>query len=176
MSVMKRLLETKPRRQYNKGFIGANVNAVELTGDKELDAYFKQLPTSVAKGGMRKATRQVAKFVREIAIGMAPEDTGALIASLKVRAAPRRKHKPWLVSTSVRVGGGLFTGDTFYGGFLELGTVDRQHKSGKSTGRIDRSRWAFLVPALFAYRESKMNMFAAELTLWVREQIWGAKK
>lgn len=147
-----------------------------LTGDKELDAYFVSLPAAVAKGGMRKATREVAKFVREIAIGLAPEKTGALIASLKVRSAKRRKHLPWLVSTSVRAGGGLFRGDTFYGGFLELGTVERQHKSGKKTGKIDETRWAFLLPALFAYIDTKRNMFSAHLTAWVREQRGAVRK
>lgn len=163
------------KKKSNKGFIASNSD-ITLTGDDQLDAYLEQLPAKVAKDGMRVATRQVAKFVREIAIGLAPEDTGALIASLKVRAAHRRRSKPWLVSTSVRTGGGLFRGETFYGGFLELGTVERKTKSGKSTGRIDRSRWAYLVPALYAYMETKRNMFASQLAQWVRDQIGAVKK
>ena len=158
-----------------RGTLDASAN-IELTGDRQLDAYLKSLPANVTKGGMRKATRQVAKFVWQLAKGYAPERTGALVASLKVRATPRRRGKPWLVSTSVRTGKSLFSGDTYYGGFLEYGTVERKHKSGKSTGRIDRSKWAFLLPALFAYRESKIQMFVTELRAWALAQRNAATK
>lgn len=147
-----------------------------MTGDRQLDEYLRSLPVSVTKGGMRKATRQVAKFVWQLAMGYAPERTGALVASLKVRAAPRRRTKPWLVSTSVRTGKSLFSGDTFYGGFLEYGTKEREHKSGKKVGRIDREKWAFLLPALFAYRESKIQMFVTELRAWAIAQRDAATK
>lgn len=157
-----------------RGTIDAGAT-IELTGDRQLDEYLRSLPVRVTKGGMRKATREVAKFVLQLAKGYAPERTGALIASLKVRAAPRRRSKPWLVSTSVRTGKSLFTGDTFYGGFLEYGTVERKHKSGKSVGRIDREKWAFLLPALFAYKESKIQMFASEMRAWAILQRNAAK-
>lgn len=152
-----------------RGTIDASAN-IELTGDRQLDAYLKSLPVRVTKGGMRKATRQVAKFVWSLAKGYAPERTGALVASLKVRAAPRRRGKPWLVSTSVRTGKSLFSGETFYGGFLEYGTKEREHKSGKKVGKIDRSKWAFLLPALFAYRDSKIQMFVSEMRAWAQSQ------
>lgn len=184
MSVVKRFVETMGERaarehfgKFARGTLTDGQTGLTMTGDKALDQYLETLPTRVAKQGMRTATRKVAHFVRKIAIDMVPEKTGALASSIKVRAGKRRKGLPWLVTTSVRTGtgGNMFVGDQYYGGFLEFGTAERRHKSGKSTGRIERSRWAFLLPALFAFIETKRRMFSDELAAWVRRQAGAAK-
>lgn len=80
-----------------------------------------------------------------------------------------------VVGTSVNVGKGLFTGDEFYGGFMEFGTAERKHKSGKSTGRVPKGRFDFLRRALYAFPTLKTQVYLTTLRRWVREQQGAAE-
>lgn len=97
-----------------------NVNL--LADVRELDRKLKQLPDKVRKTGGRKATRAAAKIVLEDAKRLVPYDTGLLESSLKVRARKRSRKNKNTVGHAVVTGEGFFKGETFYGGFLELGT------------------------------------------------------
>lgn len=143
-------------------------NKVQLifTGDKALDKKFAEMPLQLQKKALAKATREVAKFTMQIAREYAPHKTGALEGSLTVRAFQGKRRAKYrnTVGASVQTKMGLFQGDQFYGGFLEFGTAERFHKSGKSTGFIPQMKYWFLRPALFAFTERKLSMF----THWVR--------
>jgi len=112
---------------------------LELTGHKALDRELAALldqSTKGVKGVLRGASRDAAKkhvLPKAKAILAKHRQTGNLASELKVRAIKRSR-------TAVGVGIGfpdpLFVGDTFYAGFLEYGTDEREHKSGKAVGRI----------------------------------------
>ena len=148
-----------------------------LTGEVEIDTYFAELPDKLEKKALRKATREVAKLTRTLAVEYAPERTGELVRSIKVRSKERSRAKGMrhVVGTSVTVGKGLFVGDQFYGGFMEFGTAERKHKSGKSTGRVPAGRFDFLRRALWAHPTAKAQIYLATLRQWVAEQRGAAK-
>lgn len=141
---------------------------IEYTGDKQLDKMFAALPEGMQKRGLRKATREVAKITRDVALDMVPERSGALARSLKVRARKRTRKYPHTVATSVITGEELFSGEAYYGGFLEFGTVERKTKAGKSVGRIEPGKFSFLRPALLAYQAYKLTIFKSVMSQWMR--------
>ena len=63
-----------------------------VTGDKELDAMFRQLPITLQKKHMRKATRAAAKKVNQEFKDNVPTETGALRDSAKVKAVKRKRN------------------------------------------------------------------------------------
>lgn len=151
---------------------------IVLTGVQEIDAYLAALPENIEKKALRSATRDVAKYTRELALFYAPEDTGALKSAIKVKAKARQRGKGFrhVVGTSVVVGEGMFRGDTFYGGFLEFGTNERQHKSGHRTGRIAASLFDYLRRALWSYPSIKREIYISALEDWVAKQQGAAAK
>lgn len=88
----------------------------------ELDRKLAELPKKLRNKGATKATRAAAKIVLVDAKQLVPHDTGALEASIKVRARKRSRRNKGTVGHSVTTSEGLFKGDEFYGGFVELGT------------------------------------------------------
>lgn len=156
-------------------------SGVHLTGDKALMRSFKGLTPALQRKALRPATREVAKAAKAHAAAHAPEDTGAMVASLKVRtAATRRTGKGGrrvtirkfkdMVGHGVYVGEGLFRGDQFYAGFIEFGTKPRQTKSGANRGRIDEQDTAFLRPALFAQSHKAMPIIAKHVRQFIQSQ------
>lgn len=107
---------------------------LKLSGFKELAKQMEELTPKVNNKIMGDALRAGAKIVRQQAIANAPLSDGLLKASIKVRTAPaRRKNKTYVY---VQTKEGDFKGKEFYGAFVEYGTGERFHKSGKSVGRI----------------------------------------
>lgn len=121
---------------------------VLITGDKALDALLKGLPEKVQKQLSRKATRKAAKeIVLPDAKSRVPVDSGDLESSLTVKAMKRSRTR---FGHQVQTKDGDFQGDQFYGAFIEYGTKERKHKSGKSVGRIDPGKnFAYLRPAVY---------------------------
>lgn len=136
----------------------------------ELNKRLASLEPKLQKTVLRKATREVAKFTLQQAKDLAPEETGQLVASLKVRAGrrSRAKGKQNQVGTDVNTAEGVFKGDEFYAGFLEFGTVPRYTKSGAYRGQIEKGKFDFLRPALYTFVEKKREIFLMACRRWVR--------
>lgn len=90
-----------------------------LTGDKELDRKFRDLPLKVEKKVLREALRPATKIILEGAKQAAPVGSGQLQKSLRVRAGKRTRKN--VVTMQVVTGKEFFQGDTFYGAFEEFG-------------------------------------------------------
>lgn len=112
------------------------MSVIKIEGVEELIKALEQLPKVLANRVLSKTMRKAAKTVLRRARSLVPVGkTHKLKDSLKVRAGKRRKDfKIMRVITAE----GWFKGPTFYGGFLEYGTDERFHKSGKSVGAISR--------------------------------------
>lgn len=114
--------------------IGATVT---LTGDKELDRKFAELPTRVEKKVLREALRPAAYIIHAAAQANVPVITGTAKESLKVRAGKRSRGRDD-VSLAVITASGWFRGPAFYFPFDELGhhfgkrgLPNRRHMPGK---------------------------------------------
>ena len=94
----------------------------QLTGDKQLDAFFRTFPMKVQKKVVRKPLRDGAKIINDAAKTIAPVQSGQLRRALKVRAAKRSRRNKNVVTVRPQIGEGDFKGDTFYGAFVEYGT------------------------------------------------------
>lgn len=141
-------------------------------GIVQLERKLAKLGEGMQKKALRPATRQVAHFTRNLAMGFAPHDTGQLEQAIKVRAAKRsraaaKKHR---VGTNVNTDENLFQGDEFYAGFMEFGTEDRVTAKGAKRGKIEEGRFNFLRRALYLFPEKKRQIFIAALAKWMREQ------
>ena len=121
----------------------------------ELDRMLEQLPKKLRNKGARKATREAAKIVLEDARRLVPVDTGQLESSLKVRARKRSRRNKGTVGHSVTTSEGLFKGEEFYGGFIELGT-------SKFEGD------PFLRPAIWGNQQRIRMKFVQILRDWFR--------
>jgi HK97 gp10 family phage protein len=151
--------------------------AVVVTGDKALDKALHAFEPKVQRALTRKATRVAAKVVQEAAVLRVPILTGTLEDSLKVRAMRKRKGKRnrrGKFGHSVIASDGFFQGDAFYGGFMEFGTKQRFHKSGKSTGEIEPRSFDFLRPALYEKKDTIRRLFTTTMRQLVLEE--GRKK
>jgi HK97 gp10 family phage protein len=130
--------------------------AVEMTGAKELDKALSVFIPKIQNKILRKASRESGKIVAIDAKANAPEgdeadydywgkerSPGELKRSLKVRALPRSR-----TTLGVAIGSseGMFTGDTFYGGFIEFGWK-HANRYGHSGTKVDAK--PFLRPALY---------------------------
>lgn len=62
-----------------------------VTGDKQIDAVLAQFEPKFQKKYGRRAARDAAKFILADFKAEAPEDTGAMVASAKVKAAKRSR-------------------------------------------------------------------------------------
>jgi|SRR5215207_3726894 len=99
-----------------------------ITGLKEIQRAYRELPKTVAskviRQAMRKAVKPVAARVKELT----PRDTGKLAKATKVRA--RKKKKRGVIAIDVVQGeGGSFKAAVFHGGFQNYGTakIEGQH-------------------------------------------------
>ena len=106
-------------------------------------------------------------LTKDIAKQYAPHATGALEQSLTVKAAKRSRRNKHRVVVSVTTREGMYAGNEYYAGFLEFGTVNRQTKSGKSTGQIAEHKFWFLRPGLIAFVSRKRQMFMDNLRAWM---------
>lgn len=143
---------------------------VIVTGDKELDRLLASLTPKLQKKLSRQATRKSAKdIVLPEAKARVPEDTGDLADSLVVRAVKRSRGK---IGHMVTTKDGFYKGDQFYGAFIEFGTKERKHKSGKPVGQIRPHEFSYLRPAIYDNEERIKDMYVKD----VRELIIEAGK
>lgn len=143
---------------------------VSFTGIEEIDKKIRELNTSLQKKALRKATRRVAKFTLQLMKKEIPHNSGFLESQLKVKAKKRSRKYPQTVGVTVGFPDDLFKGDTFYAGFLEFGTEQRQTKAKANRGRIEQGRWDFMRVSLWSFIEQKQQMFREEILKWLREQ------
>lgn len=106
---------------------------ITISGDKELIRSLRALPKLVARRCLRQAMRPAMKIVQSDAKNNAPVDTGLTKKAIKVRAIKRSSK---FIGIDVTLGEGDYKGKSFYGAFVEYGTNERFHKSGKSIGKI----------------------------------------
>jgi HK97 gp10 family phage protein len=120
---------------------------VIVTGDKELDRLLAALTPKLQKKISKDATKKAAKdIVLPEAKSRVPEDTGDLADSLVVRVVKRSRTR---IGHMVTTKDGFYEGDQFYGAFIEFGTKERKHKSGKPVGQIRPHEFAYLRPAIY---------------------------
>lgn len=148
---------------------------VIVTGDKVLDRVLRNLPVAAQKKLSRKATRKAAKeIVLPEAKNRVAVDTGELEESLAVRAIRRSRTR---FGHQVGTKEGHYKGDQFYGAFIEFGTKERQHKSGKRVGRIDPAKnFAYLRPAVYDNRARITAMYVAAMKELINETATQAQK
>lgn len=99
---------------------GADVG-MEIVGLEEVERALRMLPAAAAKKAIRQALRIGGKMVLAQAKQNVPVASGALKKSLKVRAGKRTRKN--VISIRVATADDWFKGDTFYGAFIEFGTV-----------------------------------------------------
>src|SRR5438045_385111 len=91
-----------------------------ITGVKEIDRALRSLPAKIAKKVIRQAMRTALKPVKDEVKLIAPKRSGNLAKSIKLKAGTRSRTK---IRLNVSIGDRDFTGKTFYGAMVELGTV-----------------------------------------------------
>ena len=99
-----------------------------LTGDKRLNRKLMKLRGPDAKKAIRKSTRPALKPVLQEAKNNVPVDSGALKKSLKIRSLPRSRTSIGARVTSGDTGKRAFSGEQYYGAFVEFGT---KHQKGQ---------------------------------------------
>lgn len=114
-----------PKIKFNKNIV---------TGVKELDRQLHQLIPRLQKKALRPALRESSKILQRRMKANAPKDKGKTVRSIKIRSMKRSR---------VRMGVGVSAGADnpgeglpYYIKWVEFGTAERKHKSGKSVGRI----------------------------------------
>jgi len=118
--------------------------SMTVTGDKELNRKLQALKGPKQKQAVRKASRESLKATLVSSVNRAaPRRTGLLSRSVKVRALKRSRTQ---VGARVTVGDGLFKGETFYAGFIEL---------GRKTGKRGSSNRRTISPNDFIRRTAK---------------------
>lgn len=112
----------------------AGAFSFQLTGNKELDKFFRTFPMKVQKKVVRKPLRDGSKIIADAAKANAPSAGGLLRKAIKVRAAKRSRKNKNLVTVRPQIGAGDFKGETFYGAFQEYGyRVGRRQMGDKRT-------------------------------------------
>lgn len=91
---------------------------VVITGVKALDRRLKNIDAKLGKKFVRQGVRRALKPVQLAAKQFAPDDTGALERSIKIRALKRSRRR---FGARVSSDGSRIEGQ-YYGGFQEWGT------------------------------------------------------
>jgi len=146
---------------------------VAITGVAEVDRLLASIPPNFQRKAIRRAADESARMVAAEAKQRAPVDSGEgqIEASVKRRAIRRSRVR---LGRSV-IAGGPFEDRAedvpFYAAFVELGTKERRHKSGKSIGRIDikETDTPFLRPALYDNESTIKRLFFTQLKEAVRQ-------
>lgn len=143
-----------------------------VTGDKQLDKLLRGLPLKVQTKLSRQATRKAAKdIVLPQAKARVPVNTGDLEESLTVKAIKRSRSK---FGHQVQTKDGFYSGDQFYGAFIEFGTKERQHESGKQVGRIDPAKnFAYLRPAVYDNEPQIRQLYVNAMQALIHEVAQG---
>lgn len=91
---------------------------VSVKGLDELRKKLDSLGKVQAGKFLRTSMREAMKPVRDAAVSVAPYNTGATKASIKLKAAKLKNRNPGI---EVVIGEGWFKGKTFYAAFIEFG-------------------------------------------------------
>ena len=110
--------------------VEVEVNNADLAA---LDRKLKALAYPEARGIVSKSLRAGAKLEQAAAIAAAPTLTGKLKSNIKVRAGKRTKG---YVTIHVIIGKKWWTGDAFYGAFVEWGHRLGSRKLGTKRRKI----------------------------------------
>lgn len=147
--------------------MSATVIHGEVLGAKELDKALGDLDVKVATKVLDKALRKAAKPLLDAARDMAPERTGALKRSIKVR---KGKSRNGLRSVVIGVGDKWFLGDEFYAAFQEFG-----HKQGsrKLANREQVPGEHFIEHAYDEQKEAAANALIATLRALIEKVAAG---
>jgi len=93
----------------------------KIHGLQELDKKLRELEPKLARKVTRKALRDAAKMTAAKAKELVPVDEGDLRDSIRVRSGKSRKGTVSVIVTT-SASDNLFTGESYYGAFLEFGT------------------------------------------------------
>ena len=95
-------------------------NTVTITGVPELDRKLRTISNKLGKKFVRQGARRALKPVAATAKRLAPDNTGALKRSIKVKALGRSRKR---FGSRVTTGVGTLknSGGVYYGGFQEWG-------------------------------------------------------
>lgn len=104
------------------------IGTIDIRGGAELKRALTALSDELRRNVALEALWDGALPIEADMKALAPKDTGKLAQSIHIEAKPGRGDYPMV---DVVVGGGLFRGETFYGGFIELGY--RRGKRDKNT-------------------------------------------
>tara|TARA_R110002095_G_scaffold109849_1_gene96208 strand:+ start:1634 stop:2056 length:423 start_codon:yes stop_codon:yes gene_type:complete len=97
-------------------------NGIEITGDKEIDTFLKNLPAAAAKKIMRKGIRPAMKVLHKEVKNKVPVDEGQLKKAIKLKAAKRSRSSIGMDITVNKE-------DAFYAAMVEDGTKNRPPQS-----------------------------------------------
>lgn len=95
---------------------------INLKGEKALIKSLEQFPDKVQKTIMKSAIRKAAKPLVAQAKENTPVESGALKKSMKLRAIKRSRKNKYRVGFLIGSSDKNFTGEQYYGSFLEFGT------------------------------------------------------
>lgn len=125
------LSQTRRRALYGSD-ANARGMAVEVQGFEELQQMFATLPATLLKKAIRRATREVAQIVRDVAYSKAPKKTSVLADSLRVKSATRlrRNFIGHVVIIDTKASKEVLkrspgAQEAFYGQFIEFGWDDK---------------------------------------------------
>lgn len=93
-----------------------------VTGIKELDRLFRQLPDKIGKKVARQSIRKALQPIKKAVEANAPRgETGHLSSSVKIRSAKKSRQS---FGIDVRIGLDGWTGDGWYAAAQEYGTSE----------------------------------------------------
>ena len=96
--------------------------SITVTGDKALNRKLRRLAGPEQKRAVKAAAKVSLKPLLEEVKRTTPKRTGNLRKLIKIRAMARSRRMTGYRVTAAQAGKkGAFTGDAFYGGFLEYG-------------------------------------------------------
>jgi HK97 gp10 family phage protein len=132
-----------------------------MYGFDELEKMLGQLAKSMSKTVMKNALKKAAVPIRDEAIQNAPGGpTGNLKKGIKISTQLTRRQRRYrkLGEAEVFVG---TAPPAYHGHLVEFGTIEREWKSGKSTGRMTGK--PFLRPAWDAKKGAALKILQIEV-------------
>lgn len=113
------------------------IGTIDIRGGAELKRALTALSDELRRNVALEALWDGALPIEADMKALAPKDTGKLAQSIHIEAKPGRGDYPMV---DVVVGGGLFRGETFYGGFIELGYRRGKRVTNEALGIRPRKR------------------------------------
>lgn len=97
---------------------------MRVIGVEYIDKKLREMEPKLSKKVLRTALRRALKPAQQVARGIVPKRSGLLRKSLKIRAGKRSK-KGITMTVSTSSTDNLYTGKSFYGGFVHDGAKNR---------------------------------------------------